>query len=148
AGGQPRGPAARPACLVVAPAGGDLRAEAALVGAALDDGSDVGRRAGPSGAGNATPVACAGHGPPPPARLRLYALSTLPPQRWSAQGAPGVRSPAGSHTPPPTVSAAIAGGRRQWWEPLPCSMSPQETERIKMPRAWFDRFSRPAAQRL
>jgi hypothetical protein len=40
----------------------------------------------------------------------------------------------------PTFADAIAWVRRQLWDPIPFSTSLQETDRIKMPRALFERF--------
>jgi hypothetical protein len=47
----------------------------------------------------------------------------------------------GSAKTRPTFSDAIAWGRRQLWEHIHFSMSHQETDLVKIPRAFLERFS-------
>ena len=77
---------------------------------------------------------------PTPARLSLYALVTLTAQLLSDQGATGGRSTAWYRQTRPTVSEALAWVRRQLWDDLHVSLSQQETDMIKSPRALFERF--------
>jgi len=76
-----------------------------------------------------------------PALLRRSSIMTLTAPLLLAQGAPGVRSPAGYGTTRPTFADAMALVRRQLWDHLPVSTSPQETDRIKIPRALLERFT-------
>jgi hypothetical protein len=50
-----------------------------------------------------------------------------------------VRSTAWYRKTHPTFADAMALVRRQWWEHLHFSMSQQETEMLKIPRALFER---------
>jgi hypothetical protein len=77
---------------------------------------------------------------PTPALLSLYSIITLTTQLWIEKGAICVRSTAWYRKTRPTFSDAIALVRRQLWEHIHFSTSPQETEMIKIPRALFDRF--------
>ena len=76
----------------------------------------------------------------PPALLSLYTIITLTAQLLIEKGATCVRSTAWYRKTRPTFSDAIALVRRQLWEHIHFSTSPQETEMIKIPRALFDRF--------
>src|SRR5262244_2948141 len=75
-----------------------------------------------------------------PALLSLYSIITLTTQLLIEKGATCVRSTAWYHKTHPTFSDAIALVRRQLWEHIHFSMSQQESEMIKIPRALFDRF--------
>ena len=75
-----------------------------------------------------------------PALLSLYSIITLTPQLLIDKGVPCGRSTAWYHKTHPTFSDAMALVRRQLWEHIHFSMSQQETEMIKIPRALFDRF--------
>ena len=75
-----------------------------------------------------------------PALLRLDALMTLNAPLLIEQGMTSGRSPAWYRQTRPTFADAIALVRRQLWEHLHFSTSHQETDMIKMPRAWFERF--------
>jgi hypothetical protein len=75
-----------------------------------------------------------------PALLSLYAIITLTAQLLIEKGATCVRSTAWYRKTRPTFADAIALVRRQLWEHLHFSPSPQETDMIKMPRALFERF--------
>ena len=77
---------------------------------------------------------------PTPALLSLYSIITLTTQLLIEKGATCVRSTAWYRKTRPTFSDAIALVRRQLWEHIHFSTSPQETEMIKIPRALFDRF--------
>jgi hypothetical protein len=74
-----------------------------------------------------------------PALLRLDAILTLTAPLLIEQGAPCVRSTAWYRKTHPTFADAMALVRRQWWEHLHFSMSQQETEMLKIPRALFER---------
>jgi hypothetical protein len=76
-----------------------------------------------------------------PALLSLYAIIPLTAQLLIEQGAPCVRSTAWYRQTHPTFSDAMALVRRHLWEPLHFSMSQQETEMLKIPRALFERFT-------
>ena len=76
-----------------------------------------------------------------PALLSLYSIVTLTAQQLLDKGATCVRSTAWYGKTRPTFSDAIALVRRQLWEHLHFSMSQQETEMIKMPRALLERFT-------
>ena len=76
-----------------------------------------------------------------PALVSLSAIMTLTAPLLIEKGATGVRRTAGSGTTPPTFSEAMAWVRRQLWEHLHCSMSQQETDMIKIPRALLERFT-------
>jgi DDE superfamily endonuclease len=75
-----------------------------------------------------------------PALLRLYSIITLNTHLLSDKGMACVRSTAWYRKTRPTFADAIALVRRQLWDHLHFSMSPQETDMIKMPRALFERF--------
>lgn len=75
-----------------------------------------------------------------PALLSLYAIITLTAHLLIEKGTTCVRSTAWYRKTCPTFSDAIALVRRQLWEHLHFSMSHQETDMIKIPRALFERF--------
>jgi hypothetical protein len=75
-----------------------------------------------------------------PALLSLYSIITLTAQLLIEKGATCVRSTAWYRKTRPTFADAIALVRRQLWEHIHFSTSPQETDMIKMPRALFERF--------
>src|SRR5256714_15453072 len=75
-----------------------------------------------------------------PALVSLYSIVTLTAHLLIAKGATCVRSTAWYRKPRPTFSDAMALVRRQLWEHLHFSMSPQETDMIQIPRALFERF--------
>src|SRR5262249_8655166 len=124
----------------VDPSGVYLRADADLVCASLDDGSDVGRSAGPSGMETQRQWNDRAIARTTPALLSLYSIITLTTQLLIEKGATCVRSTALYHKTHPAFSDAIALVRRQLWEHIHFSMSQQESEMIKIPRALFDRF--------
>src|SRR5262245_61727172 len=76
-----------------------------------------------------------------PALLSLYSIITLTTQLLIEKGATCVRSTAWYHKTHPTFSDAIALVRRQLWEHIHFSMSHQETDMIKIPRALLERFT-------
>ncbi len=78
---------------------------------------------------------------PTPALLSLYASITLTAQLLIATGATGVRSTAWYRKTRPTFADAMAVVRRQLWEHIHFSMSQQETDMIKIPRALLERFT-------
>ena len=75
-----------------------------------------------------------------PALWSLCAIVTLTAQRLIETGAICVRNTAWYRTTRPTFAAAMAWVRRQVWEHLHVSISQQETDMIKIPRALFERF--------
>jgi hypothetical protein len=75
-----------------------------------------------------------------PALLSLSTIIILTAQLLIEKGATCVRSTAWYRKTRPTFADAIALVRRQLWEHLHFSMSPQETETIKIPRPLFERF--------
>jgi DDE superfamily endonuclease len=75
-----------------------------------------------------------------PALLSLYTIITLTAQLLIAKGVTCVRSTAWYRKTRPTFADAIALVRRQLWEHIHFSTSPQETDMIKIPRALFERF--------
>ena len=75
-----------------------------------------------------------------PAWLSLYSIMTLTAQLLIEKGATCVRSTAWYRKTRPTFADAIALVRRQLWEHIHFSTSPQETDMIKIPRALFERF--------
>jgi DDE superfamily endonuclease len=75
-----------------------------------------------------------------PALLSLYSIITLTAQLLIEKGATCVRSTAWYRKTRPTFADAIALVRRQLWEHIHFSTSPQETDMIKIPRALFERF--------
>ena len=75
-----------------------------------------------------------------PARLSLYSIVTLTAHLLIDKGATCGRSTAWYRKTCPTFSEALALVRRQWWDHLHFSMSQQETDLIKIPRALFERF--------
>jgi hypothetical protein len=76
-----------------------------------------------------------------PARLSLDSIMTLNAQWLSEKGMTCVRSPAWDRKTRPTFADAMALVRRQLWEHLHFSMSQQETDMIKIPRALLERFT-------
>ena len=76
-----------------------------------------------------------------PALLSLYSIMTLTAHLLIEKGATCVRSTAWYGKTRPTFSDAIAWVRRQLWEHIHCSMSQQETDMIKIPRALLERFT-------
>ena len=76
-----------------------------------------------------------------PALLSLYSIITLTAHLLIEKGATGVRSTAWYGKTRPTFSDAIALVRRQVWEHLHFSMSQQETDLVKIPRALLERFT-------
>jgi hypothetical protein len=76
-----------------------------------------------------------------PALLSLYSIITLNAQLLIEKGMPCVRSTAWYRKTRPTFADAIALVRRQLWEHLHFSMSQQETDMIKIPRALLERFT-------
>jgi hypothetical protein len=76
-----------------------------------------------------------------PALLSLYSIMTLNAQLLIEQGMTCVRSTAWDRKTRPTFADAIALVRRQLWEHLHFSMSHQETDMIKIPRALLERFT-------
>jgi hypothetical protein len=77
----------------------------------------------------------------PPALLSLDAIITLTAHLLSEKGATCVRSTAWYEKTSPTFSDALALVRRQLWEHIHFSTSPQETEMIQIPRALLERFT-------
>ena len=75
-----------------------------------------------------------------PALLSLYSIVTLTAHLLIEKGATCVRNTAWYRKTRPTFADAIALVRRQLWDHLPFSMSQQETDMIKIPRALFERF--------
>ena len=75
-----------------------------------------------------------------PALLSLYAIITLTTHLLIEKGVTCVRSTAWYRKTHLTFSDASALVRRQLWEHIHFSMSLQETDTIKMPRALFERF--------
>ena len=75
-----------------------------------------------------------------PALLSLYSIVTLTAHLLIDNGATCVRSMAWYRKTRPTFSDALAVVRRQLWDHLHFSMSQQETDMIKIPRALFERF--------
>jgi len=75
-----------------------------------------------------------------PALLSLYSLMTLNAHLLIAKGMTCVRSTAWYRKTRPTFADALAMVRRQLWDQLHFSTSPQDTDMIKMPRALFERF--------
>jgi DDE superfamily endonuclease len=76
-----------------------------------------------------------------PALLSLYSVIALTAHLLIHKGAACVRSTAWYTKTRPTFSDAIALVRRHLWEHLHFSMSYQETDMIKIPRALFERFT-------
>ena len=75
-----------------------------------------------------------------PALLSRYSIGTLPAHLLIDKGATCVRSTAWYRKIRPTFSDALALVRQQLWDHLHFSMSQQETDMIKIPRALFERF--------
>ena len=75
-----------------------------------------------------------------PALLSLYAIVTLTAHLLIDKGATCVRSTAWYRKTRPTFADALALVRQQLWDHLHFSMSQQETDMIKIPRALFERF--------
>jgi hypothetical protein len=76
-----------------------------------------------------------------PALLSLYSLITLTAHLLIEKGTTCVRSTAWYRKIRPTFADAMALVRQQLWEHLHFSMSHQETDMIKIPRALFERFT-------
>jgi DDE superfamily endonuclease len=76
-----------------------------------------------------------------PALLSLYSIITLTAHLLHEKGATCIRSTAWYSKTRPTFSDAIALVRRQLWNHLHFSMSQQETDMIKIPRALLERFT-------
>jgi len=76
-----------------------------------------------------------------PARLSRYSIITLTAPLLIDKGATCVRSAAWDDKPRPTFSEAIAWVRRHLWDHIHFSISPQETDRMKVPRALLERFT-------
>jgi hypothetical protein len=75
-----------------------------------------------------------------PALLSLYAVITLTAHLLIEKGATCVRSTAWYHKTRPTFADALALVRRHVWDHIHFSMSQQEADMIKIPRALFERF--------
>lgn len=75
-----------------------------------------------------------------PALLSLYSIITLTAQLLMEKGVTCVRRTAWYRKTRPTFADAIALVRRQLWDHIHFSTSPQESDMIKMPRALFERF--------
>jgi hypothetical protein len=75
-----------------------------------------------------------------PALLSLYSLITLTAQRLLEQGATCLRSTAWYRKTRPTFADALAWVRCHVWDHTHFSMSQQETDMIKVPRALCERF--------
>jgi hypothetical protein len=75
-----------------------------------------------------------------PALLSLYAIVTLVAHLLIEKGASRVHSAAGYVKALPTFSDAIALVRRDLWDHLHFSTSPEETDMVKIPRALLERF--------
>ena len=76
-----------------------------------------------------------------PALLSLYSVIALTAHLLIHKGTDCVRSAAWYTKTRPTFADAIALVRRQLWDHLHFSMSHQETDMIKIPRALFERFT-------
>jgi transposase len=76
-----------------------------------------------------------------PALLSLYTLVTLVAHLLIVKGATCVRRTAWYRKTCPTFAEALALVRRHVWEHLHFSMSPQEIDMIKIPRALCERFT-------
>jgi len=75
-----------------------------------------------------------------PALLSLYSIITLTAHLLIEKGTTCVRNTAWYRKARPTFSDAMALVRRQLWDHLHFSMSQQEADIIKIPRALFERF--------
>jgi DDE superfamily endonuclease len=75
-----------------------------------------------------------------PALLSLYSIVAMTAHLLIEKGLSRVRNTAWYTKTYPTFSDAIALVRRHLWDHLHFSMSQQETDMIKIPRALFDRF--------
>ena len=76
-----------------------------------------------------------------PALVSLYSIITLTAHLLLEKGATCVRSTAWYSKTRPTFSDAMALVRQQWWEHIHFSMSQQETDMIKIPRALLEPFT-------
>jgi len=76
-----------------------------------------------------------------PALVSLYSIITLTAHLLLEKGATCVRSTAWYSKTRPTFSDATALVRQQLWDHIHFSMSQQETDRIKIPRALLERFT-------
>jgi len=76
-----------------------------------------------------------------PALVSLYSIMTLTAHLLTEKGAPWVRSAAWYDKTCPTFADAMAWVRQQLWEHIHFSMSQQETDLIKIPRALLERFT-------
>ena len=75
-----------------------------------------------------------------PALLSLYSIITLTAQQLIEKGATCMRSTAWYRKPRPTFSDVMALVRRQLWDHIHFSTSPQETDMIQIPHVLFERF--------
>jgi len=75
-----------------------------------------------------------------PALLSLSAIITLTAQQLIEKGATCMRSTAWYRKTRPAFADAMALVRRQLWEHIHFSMSPQEPDMLQIPRALFERF--------
>jgi hypothetical protein len=73
--------------------------------------------------------------------VSLSSIITLTAHLLTEKGATCVRSTAWYSKIRPTFSDALALVRRQVWEHLHFSMSQQETDLVKIPRALLERFT-------
>jgi len=76
-----------------------------------------------------------------PALVSLYSIMTLTAHLLTEKGATWVRSAAWYDKTCPTFADAMAWVRQQLWEHIHFSMSQQETDLIKIPRALLERFT-------
>jgi hypothetical protein len=76
-----------------------------------------------------------------PVLLSLYSIITLTAHLLIHKGANCVRSTAWHPKTRPTFSDAIALVRRHVWDHLYFSTSQQDTDTLKIPRAWLERFT-------
>ena len=76
-----------------------------------------------------------------PALVSLYSIMTLTAHLLIEKGATWVRSAAWYDKTCPTFADAMAWVRQQLWEHIHFSMSQQETDLIKIPRALLERFT-------
>jgi hypothetical protein len=76
-----------------------------------------------------------------PALVSLYSIMTLTAHLLTEKGATWVRSAAWYDKTCPTCADAMAWVRQQLWEHLHFSMSQQETDLMKIPRALLERLT-------
>lgn len=72
--------------------------------------------------------------------MSLYSIITLTAHLLIEKGASQIRCTAWYSKTDPTFSDAIALVRRHLWDHIHFSISQQETDMIKIPRALFERF--------